>query len=152
MDWKSHMLVPLFVYIAALLIFQLPPMYAVQALFILLFSSFIPDLDHPKSVMRKVTFIITFYVMVFAITAEMSIDIWMKFLTITIMLVLVNYAYRHLPLKHRGKRSFHLWRYFFVFPTLFALAFAAAGISISLVWFAFAGFGLHLAVDKIRKF
>ncbi len=152
MDWKSHMLVPLFVYIAALLIFQLPAIFAIQALFLLLFSSFLPDLDHPKSVMRKATFIIIFYLMVFAVTAEISIDLWMKFMIITIMLVLAHYFYKHLPLKHRGKRSFHLWRYFFVLPTVFAFLFVVTGVSISLVWFVFAGFGLHLAVDKIRKF
>ncbi len=152
MDWKMHMLIPLFIYIAALLIFQFPLMYALQALLLLLFSSFLPDLDHPKSVMRKATFVVIFYAMVFAVTASFAIDIWLKFLIITIMLVLARHFYKHLPLKHRGKRSFHLWRYFFVFPSVFALAFVPAGISISLAAFIAAGFGSHLAADKIAKF
>ena len=55
MDWKMHLLIPLFLYIAVVLILQFPLAYSVQALFLLLFSSFLPDIDHPKSVMRKVT-------------------------------------------------------------------------------------------------
>ena len=152
MDWKMHMIVPLFVYIAVILVFQLQIVYSLQALSLLLFFSFLPDMDHPKSVMRKATFIIIFYVMVFAVTASISIEMWLKFLIITIMLVLAYQLYKHLPLKHRGKRSFHLWRYFFVFPSMLALVFVAAGISISLAAFAAIGFGLHMAVDKISKF
>jgi len=152
MDWKTHMMVPLFIYIAITLFFQFPFFYSLQALFLLLFSAFLPDLDHPKSKMRKATFIIIFYLMVFAVTANMMIEIWIKFLVITIMLVLAHYFYKRLPLKHRGKRSFHLWRYFFVFPSVFGLFFVAANINISLVIFTIIGFGSHLAIDKIRKF
>jgi hypothetical protein len=152
MDWKSHMLVPLFVYIAVILLLQPSIEFSLQALFLLLFSSFFPDLDHPKSVMRKMTFIIVFYLMVFAVTVNIAVELWLKFVIITIMLVLASHLYRHLPLKHRGKRSFHLWRYFFIFPTIFIFAFVVAGLSIQLVAFVFAGYGLHLAVDKKRKF
>jgi hypothetical protein len=152
MDWKMHMMVPLFFFIAVILVFQFQLIFALQALSLLIFSSFLPDLDHPKSHVRKATFIIIFYLMIFAITLEISINIWIKFLIITIMLVLTNYFYKHLPLKHRGKRSFHLWRYVFVFPTIFAFLLVAAGVSVSLVAFIVAGLGMHLGLDKIGKF
>lgn len=152
MDWKMHMMIPLFLYIAIILVFQFQLLYSLQALSLLIFSSFLPDLDHPRSLVRKATFIIIFYLMIFAVTIEISIDMWIKFLIITIMLILTNYFYKHLPLKHRGKRSFHLWRYCFIFPTVFAFLFVVAGIGISLVTFIVIGFGLHLALDKIGKF
>lgn len=147
-----HMMVPLFFYIAVILIFQLQLLYALQALSLLIFSSFLPDLDHPRSHVRKATFIIIFYLMIFAVTLNISINIWIKFLIITIMLILTNYIYKHLPLKHRGKRSFHLWRYVFVFPTIFAFLFVFAGVSVSLAAFIVAGLGIHLGLDKIGKF
>lgn len=152
MDWKMHMMIPLFVYIAIILVFQFQLLYSLQALSLLIFSSFLPDLDHPRSHVRKATFIIIFYLMIFAVTLEISINIWIKFLIITMMLILTNYVYKHLPLKHRGKHSFHLWRYCFIFPTVFAFLFVAAGIGISLVSFIVIGFGSHLALDKIGKF
>lgn len=152
MDWKMHMMIPLFIYIGIMLIFQLSLVYALQALFLLLFTAFLPDLDHPKSVMRRISFIVIFYLMVFAVTANLQIDMLTKFIVITMLLVLSNYFYKRLPLKHRGKHSFHLWRYFFVFPSIFGLAFVAANINISLVIFTIIGFGSHLAADKINKF
>jgi hypothetical protein len=152
MDWKMHMIAPLFVYIFAMLVFQMPVLYAVQALTLILFASFLPDLDHPKALVRKATFIIIFYLMVFAVTAEMAAELWLKFVVITIMLVLTRYAYKHLPVKHRGKKSLHLWRYAFVLPTVFAFVFVVANINITLVLFTIAGYGTHLALDKINKF
>jgi hypothetical protein len=152
MDWKMHMMIPLFIYIGIMLVFQMPVVYALQALFLLLFTAFLPDLDHPKSVMRRISFIVIFYLMVFAVTANLQIDMLTKFIVITILLVLANYFYKRLPLKHRGKHSFHLWRYFCVFPSVFGLAFVAANINISLVIFTIIGFGSHLAADKINKF
>jgi len=152
MDWKMHMIAPLFIYIFAILIFRFPLLYAVQALMLILFSSFLPDLDHPRSLVRKATFIIIFYLMVFAVTADISTELWLKFVVITIMLVLIRYVYRHLPVKHRGKKSLHLWRYAFIFPTIFAFVFAAASINITLVLFIIVGYGTHLALDKINKF
>lgn len=152
MDWKTHMMVPLFIYIAIMLFFQFPLTYSVQALLLLLLSAFLPDLDHPKSVMRRVTFIIIFYLMVFAVTISLMIDIWAKFIVVTIMLVLVKYFHKHLPLKHRGKRSFHLWRYAFAFPSIVAFMFVAVNINISLAIFTLIGFGSHLAIDRINKF
>ena len=152
MDWKMHMMIPLFIYIGIMLAFQLSLVYALQALFLLLFSAFLPDLDHPKSVMRKVSFILIFYLMVFAVTASLQIDLLTKFIVITMLLVLASYFYKRLPLRHRGKRSLHLWRYFLVFPSIFGLFFVAANINITLVIFTIIGFGSHLAIDKISKF
>ena len=152
MDWKSHMLVPLLLYIAIILIFQFQFLYSVQALFLVVFSAFLPELDHPRSVARRIFFVILFYAMVFAITIEVSIEIWLKFVVITVLLVLARYAYKKLPIKHRGKHSLHLWRYCLVIPTFFVFVFMLANINISLASFIIVGYGSHLALDKINKF
>lgn len=152
MDWKLHMLAPLFIYIAAILAFQFPVLYSVQALMLVIFSSFLPELDHPRSVARRIMFVVVFYLVVLAITMEMSIEIWLKFVVITMLLVLTRYAYKKLPIKHRGKHSLHLWRYCLVIPTLFVFLFMLANINISLASFIIVGYGSHLALDKINKF
>jgi len=152
MDWKTHMMVPLFIYIAITLVFRFDILYSVQALFLLLFAAFLPDIDHPRSLVRKVAFILVFYIMVFAVTVDVSIDMLLKFAIITCMLVLARYAYKHLPIKHRGKHSLHLWRYCLVLPSIFAFAFIVASINISLILFIIVGYGSHLAVDRIDKF
>ena len=152
MDWKIHMLVPLFIYIATILVFQFPVLYSVQALMLVLFSSSLPELDHPRSIARRVIFVVVFYLMVLAITMELSIDIWLKFAIITVMLVLTRYFYKRLPIKHRGKHSLHLWRYCLIFPTVSAFLFMLASLNISLASFIIVGYGSHLALDKINKF
>lgn len=152
MDWKLHMMIPLFVYIAIILFFQPPLIYSIQALILLIFSSFLPEFDHPRSLARKVFFILLFYFVAIAIMIELKIEFWLKILIISMFLIVVRYIYKKLPIRHRGKRSLHLWRYFFVFPTIFALYFVFAGVDLSLIFFIFIGYGLHLALDKINKF
>jgi len=152
MDWKVHMLTPLLIYIFIILIFQPPFVYSIQALLLVIFSSFIPELDHPRSVARKIAFIVIFYLMLIAIMVEISIDIWMKVIIIIILLIITRHFYKKLPLRHRGKHSLHLWRYCLVFPTIFIFIFLSTDIDISLASFVVIGYASHLALDKIDKF
>ncbi len=88
--------------------------------------------------------------MVFVIIQDLALEV--KILTIVILLILTYYSYKHLPLKHRGKHSLHLWRYPFLFTAVFSVLFAIANINISLILFILIGYGSHLFADRIKKF
>jgi len=151
MDWKLHMILSFIIYFMIILVFQFSLAYSVQALLILIFSSLLPDLDHPKSIIRGIVFAMIFYLLMLFVIIQ-NLDIGMKILTIFILLVLVYYSYKHLPLKHRGKRSLHLWRYPLLFTAVSFLLFTIANINISLILFILIGYGSHLLADKIKKF
>ncbi|NIO22554.1 MAG: hypothetical protein GTN38_00820 [Candidatus Aenigmarchaeota archaeon] len=151
MDWKLHLILSFILYFAIILISPLSLAYSVQALIILIFSSLLPDLDHPKSLIRIAIFAVVFYLlMVFVIIQDLALEV--KILTIVILLILTYYSYKHLPLKHRGKHSLHLWRYPFLFTAVFSVLFAIANINISLILFILIGYGSHLFADRIKKF
>ncbi len=152
MDWKLHVILSLFLYFLIISFSQFSLIYSVQALLILVFSSLLPDLDHPKSMIRKITFILVFYLMMLFIIIELAMDVGTKALIIIIILILAYYIYKNLPLKHRGKRSLHLWRYCFLFGGISLILFALANINITFALFIIVGYASHLISDRIRKF
>ena len=152
MDWKLHVLVSFLAYFLIVSLFRFQPLYSVQALLVLVFFSMLPDVDHPKSVIRKVVFIIIFYLMMLFVVIELAIDIPTKTAIMLIYVAITYYFYKNLPLSHRGKRSLHLWRYPFIFAGLFLVFSVAAGMNISLCLFVLIGYGLHLLSDRIRDF
>jgi hypothetical protein len=152
MDWKLHLISSLFIYLIIIIIFPLPPYYSIQALIILTFSSLLPDLDHPKSMIRIVIFSLIFYLLMLFVILQETLNHWIKILTIVILLILVYYTYKYLPLRHRGKRSLHLWRYFLLSIAVSLVFFTIANINISLSLFILIGYGSHLLADKIKKF
>lgn len=152
MDWKLHAILSLLLYFLIISFLQFPPVYSVQALVILLFASLLPDIDHPKSVVRKISFLMVFYALILFITLGMEIDIGMKAVILAMSLGITYYLFRKLPLKHRGRRSLHLWRYPFVFSGLSLVLFSMANINISLSLFIIIGYSSHLISDRIKKF
>jgi hypothetical protein len=152
MDWKLHVILSFLLYFLIISFFQFSVSYSVQSFLILVFFSLFPDIDHRKSMIRKAVFILVFYLMVLFVFIGMNLDAGMKILIVLILSVLTYYLYKFLPLKHRGKRSLHLWRYFFVSLMLFTVLFALANINISLTLFIIVGYGSHLISDKIREF
>jgi len=119
MDWKLHTMIAFLLYFLIISFFNFSLIYSIQAIVILIFSSLFPDIDHPKSIIRKIVFIIAFYLMILFVVIEMNADVWMKTIVMFIILILTYYMYRHLPLRHRGKRSLHLWRYPFILSGIF---------------------------------
>jgi len=152
MDWKLHVILSLAIYFIIIMVFPLSIYYSIQALIILIFSSLLPDLDHPKSMIRVVIFALIFYLIILFVILQETLDFWIKILTITILLVLVYYSYRNIPLRHRGKRSLHLWRYFLLSIAVSLVLFTIANINISLILFILIGYGSHLLADRIKKF
>jgi hypothetical protein len=152
MDWKLHLISSLFIYLIIIIVLPLPLLYSIQALILITFSSLLPDLDHPKSIIRVVIFSSIFYLLMMFIILQETLDTWTKIITIVILLILVYYSYKKLPLKHRGKRSLHLWRYFLLSTAVSLVLFTIANINISLSLFILIGYGSHLLADRIKKF
>ena len=151
MDWKLHIILSLILYFVIVSFFPFPLSYSIPALLLLIFSSLFPDLDHPKSLVRKVVFILTFYFLAIYIFLEMPVDFGIKILTLSIISILSLYVYKNLPLRHRGKRSLHLWRYCPAFAGCFTVLFALANINISFTLFIIVGYASHLIADGIRE-
>lgn len=151
MDWKLHVIFSFVIYFMIILFFRFPPDYSVSSLLLVVFSSLLPDLDYPKSIIRGIVFAMIFYLlMLFVIIQDLGMEI--KILAVVILLILVYYSYKNIPLKHRGKHSLHLWRYPILFTAISLVLFSVANINISLALFILIGYGSHLLSDKIRKF
>ncbi|UCC91964.1 MAG: metal-dependent hydrolase, partial [Candidatus Aenigmatarchaeota archaeon] len=131
MDWKLHVILSLFLYSLIISIFRFSFPYSIAAFILLIFSSLLPDIDHPKSMIRKAVFLLVFYFLTLFIIIELNLTLEMKILILAITLILTYYLYKFIPLRHRGKRSLHLWRYVLIFPLLSIVLFALANINIS---------------------
>ena len=150
MDWKLHVIVSFLLYLVIILFFQFSLSYSVAAFILLVFSSLLPDLDHPKSLIRGVIFAVVFYLSMWFVLIELSADFMIKLFVIITILILTYYFYKNIPLKHRGKKSLHLWRYCFLVTGVSLVLFSVANINISMVSFIFIGYGSHLLADKIK--
>jgi len=106
-------------------------------------------MDHPKSMIRKLVFVAALYLFILFVVVEMTADIGIKVIVMSVILMLTYYFFRNIPLKHRGKRSLHLWRYVFISGSLSSVFFALADINISLALFIIIGYGSHLIADKV---
>ena len=152
MDWKLHLIFSFLLYFIIILFFWFPMDYSVAAFFLLTFSSLLPDVDYKKSIIRGVIFAMVFYLLMLFVVIQKSLVLEIKILAVVILLFIVYYSYKNIPLKHRGKHSLHLWRYPFAFTAVSLVLFAAANINISLILFIFIGYGSHLLTDKIKQF
>ncbi len=152
MDWKLHVILSFFLYFLIISVFQFSLAYSITAFTLLTFSSLLPDLDHPKSVIRKAVFLLVFYFLALFIVIGLNLTLEMKILILIITLILTYYLYKSIPLRHRGKRSLHLWRYVLIFPLISLALSALANINISFALFIIVGYGSHLISDKISKF
>jgi hypothetical protein len=152
MEWKFHVLGAFLVYIFMGLILPMTIPMAMGSLLTLSFFSMAPDVDHPKSVMRKVAFILLMYFLVVFVILQAATGSFEKVVMISAASFASYYFYKNLPLTHRGKRSLHRWRYTIITTLGFSLALAASGVTVVLGIFAAIGYALHLALDKIKEF
>lgn len=149
-DWKLHSIAALLAFALLLSLFPFSPDFSVMALLIFLFSSLLPDLDHPKSLIRHVLglFCSLFISAIFFIRLEAGIGI--RLVSGAMMFVLVFLLFRKLPLRHRGRRSLHRWRIGLLLFLLCTALFLMLGLNIYLGIFIPAGYWLHLALDRVK--
>jgi inner membrane protein len=152
MDWKLHILFSFILYFLISLFFHFSIAYGISAFLVLIFSSLLPDIDHPKSLIRAVVFSLMFYVLAIFVVLEVSSGILVKIVLLAIILVLTYAGYKKLPLRHRGRKSLHQWRFFVVFSGVCIILFSLGNIDLTLDFFFSLGYGSHLILDKIRKF
>lgn len=152
MDWKLHALTSFFIYFVIVTFFRLPFIYSLQGLFVFVFASLLPDVDHPKSVIRKIVFIMVFYLMILSVVLGLGVSAEIKAVIMVIILVLTYYFYKNIPIRHRGRRSLHLWRYPFILMGIFLALSIFLETNISLVFFIIAGYGVHLVSDGVSDF
>lgn len=150
-DWKAHVVAALLVFAVIALFKPLSLEYGMLAMVVMVFSSVLPDLDYPRSVVRQVMGIalaLAFSVMV-ALRADAALE--MKILMAVVVWGLVYFGFSRLPLRHRGRRSLHRWGAGLVFAVIVGVASWLAGFSATLALFALLGYFLHLVVDKAGK-
>lgn len=149
-DWKIHAISALLVFALLLSLLPFHPDFSIMALLIFLFSSLLPDLDHPRSLIRQVLglFCSLFISVMFFITIGGGLE--MRLASSVIMFLLVFLLFRKIPLRHRGRRSLHKWKLGFLLFLLSLLLFLAAGINIHLSAFILAGYWLHLGLDRFK--
>ncbi len=152
MDWKIHTISSFTVYFLIMIIFAFSVPFAAAGLLVMLFFSMFPDIDHPKSMIRKASTVIIFYFAELFVFLCLRTGIMEKLLVSGAVAVLTYYLYKNLPVHHRGSKSLHRWRYAIILTPAIALAFIAAGLDAFLAAFVLIGYGLHLLLDKIRDF
>ncbi len=116
------------------------------------FFSLFPDIDHPRSIIRKSSSVLIFYFAVLMIFLYLNVGIFEKVILSGISAVLTYYLYKKLPLHHRGPKSLHRWRYALVLSFAFSIIFFFLSVEITLALFVLFGYGLHLSLDKVREF
>ncbi|MCK5022952.1 MAG: metal-dependent hydrolase [Candidatus Aenigmarchaeota archaeon] len=152
MDWKLHVIVSMIMYTVLVSFLQFSFFYSLQAILLLIFASLLPDIDHPKSIIRKIFFIAVFYSSMVFIVLSTDFGIEAKVVILGMVLVLCYYLFKNLPLSHRGKKSLHMWRYVFIVGMIAAVLFAIWNINISFALFIIIGYASHMLADKIKKF
>ena len=152
MDWKLHVIVPLIVFSVILMFSGFSLGSGIAALMITLFSSLFPDLDYPKSFIRSLILSSLFFITLWFVFIYVPAGFVEKAVLLSICFVLLYAAHYRLPLKHRGKKSLHQWRFAFVFSAVFLVLLALSGMGVILSAFFFLGYGTHLLLDRIRKF
>ncbi|MBN2042319.1 MAG: metal-dependent hydrolase [Candidatus Aenigmarchaeota archaeon] len=151
MDWKIHTISSFLVYFVIILLFAFSFEFAVVSFLVLLFFSLFPDIDHPRSFIRKSVSMLIFYFAVLLIFLYLGVGIFEKVILSGITATLTYYLYRKLPLHHRGPKSLHRWRYALILSAALSLVFLFTNIEITLALFVLFGYGLHLSLDKVRE-
>jgi multisubunit Na+/H+ antiporter MnhB subunit len=152
MEWKFHVIGAFLAFVGIGLFMPMTVPLAFGSLVTLSFFSMAPDVDHPKSLVRKVAFILLLYLLVAFMILQAATGAFEKVVMISISGFVAYYFYKHLPFTHRGKKSLHRWRYALVSFLGITIAFAAVGVSLVLGLFAIIGYGLHLILDRVWEF
>lgn len=149
-DWKIHSIAALLAFALLLSLFPFSPDFSIMALLVFLFSSLLPDLDHPRSLIRQVLglFCSLFISLMFFIRMEAGPG--MRLASGVIMFLLVFLIFRRIPLRHRGRRSMHQWKVGIILFLACLALFLILNISIYLSVFILMGYWLHLGLDRIR--
>lgn len=149
-DWKIHAIMALLAYSIIFLLFSFTPEFGLMALLIMVFAGLLPDLDHPRSLIRQVLGIFCSLMVSVAFFVSVDAALEARLASSVIMFILVFLLFRKLPLRHRGRRSLHKWRLGIILFLACAGLFLLAGLSVYLSLFILAGYWLHLALDRIK--
>ncbi len=152
MDWKFHAIFSFFLYAVVITLFGFPAGFSFSGFVLLVFSSMLPDVDSKKSVIRKIVFALLFYTATIFVWFSINTDAYTKMTLTAIFAVLSYVCYVKIPLRHRGKKSLHLWRYFVVISAASFILFFFSGMNPYYAFFISIGYGSHLVADKIKKF
>lgn len=149
-DWKIHAISALLAFALLLSLFHFSPDFSIMALLVFLFSSLLPDLDHPRSLIRQILglFCSLFISLMFFITIGGGLEI--RLASSITMFLLVFLLFRKIPLRHRGRRSMHKWKMGFLLFLLCFLLFLIGGINVYLSTFILTGYWLHLGLDRVK--
>ncbi len=149
-DWKIHAISALLLFALLLSLFPFQPDFSVMALFLFLFSSLLPDLDHPKSLIRQILglFCSLFISVIFLIIIRGGPEI--RLASSIIMFLLVFLLFRKIPLRHRGRRSMHKRGVGIILFLACTGLFLLIGLSVYLSVFTLAGYWLHLGLDRLK--
>ncbi len=149
-DWKIHTISVLLVYAVIFLLFSFSLEFGIMALLILLFSGLLPDLDHPRSLIRQLLGILCslFISVIFFVSMAAGLEI--RLASSVIMFLLVFLLFRKLPLRHRGRKSLHKWRIGIIISLFSILLLWFANLSIYLSLFILTGYWLHLGLDRVK--
>ena len=149
-DWKIHTISVLLVFALILCIFSFSTEFGIMALLVLLFSGLLPDLDHPRSLIRQLLGILCslFISVIFYVSMGAGLEI--RLASSVIMFLLVFLLFRKIPLRHRGRRSLHKWRIGIIISLFSILLLWFANLSIYLSIFILTGYWLHLGLDRVK--
>ena len=114
-------------------------------------EALLPDLDHPRSLMRNVLgmFCSLLVGLIFFVSMETALET--RLASSVIMFLIVFILFRRLPLSHRGRRSLHKWKLGILVFLLCAGIFLLTGLNIYLSSFMLIGYWLHLGLDRLYK-
>ncbi len=149
-DWKIHTISLLLVFALILCLFSFSLEFGIMALLVLVFAGLLPDLDHPRSLIRQVLGLLCSLLagLIFFVSMEAALEI--RIASSAIMFALVLLVFRKLPLRHRGRRSLHKWRIGIIIFFISVLLLWFANLSIYLSLFILTGYWLHLGLDRVK--
>jgi len=149
-NWKIHITLTLFLYLVFINIFSFGIKLSIAAILLLIFSSLLPDLDHPKSKIRGFVTGLSFFVVFIFLFALLEYELAGKTVTSFLGASLVYVCFSNLPLKHRGKKSLHQWHLALFIPFCFAVVLYIFGMNYLLAFFVLFGYAVHLVLDRIK--
>ena len=148
-NWKMHISLTVVCYLSFLIFFTPSIKTSIVAVIILIFSSLLPDLDHPKSKIRGFVSWASFLLVFIFLLSILEFTIFTKAILSVAGAFLVFIFVKKLPLKHRGRKSLHQWWLAIFVPLIFAFIFLVFRINPLLAFFVFFGYVVHLALDRI---
>lgn len=149
-NWKIHIILTVACYFLFVLILNPSIQTSIIAIVLLIFSSLLPDLDHPKSKIRGFISGAAFFLVFIFLFSILKIPVNERAIISLVSSGIVYIFFRNLPLKHRGPKSLHQWRLVIIVPILFAALFWYLKINIFLAFFVLFGYGIHLVLDRIK--